>query len=73
MNLPRWSLTTDFLAAIKYNGKIQLLPLPVNMREEEVVIKRTPKILEANKIISGVAVAADGQPVLILDIHNLMS
>ncbi len=73
LGIPPWLLSTTLLATLRYGQQKKLLPLPSNVREEEIVIKRLPKVLQNNPIINGVGLAADGQPVLILDIHNLMS
>jgi len=48
-----------------------LLPLPQITKEEDIIIKRTPKVLKNNKIVSFVAVAADGRPVLVLNVDYL--
>ena len=67
------SLTTQNLVVLKDENKIKLLPIPQMMREEEVVVKRTPQILKHNQLVNLVAIAADGQPVLMLDVHNLFN
>jgi two-component system, chemotaxis family, sensor kinase CheA len=67
------SLTTQNVVILKYENKAKLLPIPQMMREEEVVVKRTPPVLKNNPLVNLVAIAADGRPVLILDIHNLFN
>ncbi|MBT7553087.1 hypothetical protein HN670_01290 [bacterium] len=67
----RLPIITQNIAIIKHNNKKLLLPLPQTTREEEVVIKRIPKVLKKNKVVSFVAIAATGRPVLILNTDYL--
>ncbi|MCB9802542.1 chemotaxis protein CheW [Candidatus Nomurabacteria bacterium] len=66
------SLSTQNLLLIKFNDQEKLLAVPQNLKEEEVVMKRQPKILKDNPIVSSAAVASDGRVILILNMHSLM-
>ncbi len=66
------SLVTQNILLLKFNSQSFLLPVPQNMREEEIVIKRQPKVLRNHPSISNVALASDGQVVLLLDLYSLI-
>ncbi|MBT4349476.1 hypothetical protein HOD19_01700 [bacterium] len=71
LEIKKLSIVTQNLAIIKHDNKKILLPLPQITKEEDIIIKRTPKVLKNNKIVSFVAVAADGRPVLVLNVDYL--
>ena len=66
------SLVTQNLILLKFDHQTMLLAVPQHMNEEEVVVKRQPKILQNHPHIANVAVASDGQVVLVLDLYSLI-
>ncbi len=53
------------------NKKIAI-PICGNIKNKELVMKKTPKVLRDLEFIKGVGVSAEGHPILILDINNLV-
>jgi len=75
----KFFMEKDFSALCKYVALMKgdrqhdqwSLPIYSNIKESELVMKRTPQVLRGNKYIKGVAVSSKGQPVLVLDISKL--
>jgi len=61
-----------YVALMNYQGSKLALPISRQVREDELIMKKTPLVLKNNKYIKGVAVSAKGEPVLVLDINNLI-
>jgi len=61
-----------YMALINYKGSKIALPIIRQIEEDELIMKRTPLILKNNKHIKGVAISAQGQAILVLDINNLI-
>lgn len=66
------SLVTQNLILLKFDQQIMLLPVPQHINEEEIVVKRQPSILRNHPNIANVALASDGQVVLVLDLYSLI-
>ena len=60
-----------YMALINYQGVKIALPIVRKVKEDELVIKKTPLIFKNNKYIKGVAISVQGQPTLVLDINNI--
>jgi len=68
------SFTTSlskFVILIKYNDKRLALPVSSNIVEAELVAKPKPQVLRTVNFFKGVAVSAEGKPVLIVDLSSL--
>lgn len=61
-----------YIALIDYQGVKMALPIVRKVKEDELIMKKTPLVLKDNKYIKGVAISAQGQPILVLDINNLI-
>jgi two-component system, chemotaxis family, sensor kinase CheA len=48
------------------------VPICGNIKTKELIMKKTPKVLRDLDFIKGVAVSAEGHPILVLDINNLI-
>jgi len=71
IGLRKFEAPSKYVALIKHNEGYVALPIYSKIRESELIMKRTPKILRNKKYIKGVAVSAQGKPVLILDVRSL--
>jgi two-component system, chemotaxis family, sensor kinase CheA len=61
-----------YMALMNYQESKTALPIMRKVKEGELIMKHTPLALKDNKHIKGVAISAQGQPVLVLDINNLI-
>ncbi|MFA6308034.1 MAG: ATP-binding protein [Patescibacteria group bacterium] len=61
-----------YIALINYKGSKVALPIIRQVQEDELIMKKAPLIFKNNKYIKGVAVSAQGQAILVLDINNLI-
>ncbi|MDP2812706.1 MAG: ATP-binding protein [bacterium] len=61
-----------YLVIISDKKRNLALPIFSNINESELVMKKTPSILKKSKYFKGVAISSKGQPVLVLDINNLV-
>ena len=59
------------LLVIKKGKNKVALPVFGNTSESELVMKKTPSVLQGKKYFKGAAISAKGRPVLVLDINNL--
>ena len=71
IGLRKFEAVSKYVALIKHDGGQVALPIYSKIKEEELIMKRTPQILKNKKYIKGVAVSAHGKPVLILNVSNL--
>lgn len=69
--VPKFQYLAKYIILIKFQDNNLALPIFSNIKETEIVMKRTPQVLKNLKYIKGVAVSGEGQPILILDINNL--
>jgi two-component system chemotaxis sensor kinase CheA len=61
-----------YIALINYQDVKIAMPIVRKVREDELIMKRTPLVLKNNKYIKGVAISAQGQAVLVLDPVHLV-
>ncbi len=72
LDLPNFRALYKYVATLKYQDTKLALPIYSNISEAELIMKKTPKFIKNNKYIKGVAVSAQGQPILVLDINSLV-
>ncbi len=72
LDMPDLKALAKYVALLKYKDTKLALPVYSNVNDREVVMKKSPHILKSLDYIKGVAVASDGQVILILDINNLI-
>lgn len=72
LGLEAFKPLTRYLVLLKINKLRIALPIYSNIKEEELVMKKTPLILKNIKYIKGVAVSSSGQVNIILDINSLI-
>lgn len=60
-----------YVALINYQNTKIALPIVRKVSEDELIMKKTPLILKDNKYIKGIAISAQGQPILVLDISRM--
>jgi two-component system chemotaxis sensor kinase CheA len=70
--LPKGPVDSKYIALLNGQTKKIALPIYSNIKQSEVIMKKTPEIIRRKKYLKGVAVSASGRPVLILDINNLI-
>jgi two-component system, chemotaxis family, sensor kinase CheA len=70
--LGKINLLYKYIILINYQGQKIALPVLRRVREDELIIKKTPLVLKDNKYIKGVAISAQGQVTLVLDINSLI-
>ena len=61
-----------YVALMEYQKTKIALPVVRKIKEDELIMKKMPLVLKGNEYIKGVAISAQGQPVLVLDINNLI-
>lgn len=71
LNLAKFKALYKYIVTLKYQDAKLALPIYSNVFETELIMKKTPKFIKNNKCIKGVAVSAQGQPILVLDINSL--
>jgi two-component system, chemotaxis family, sensor kinase CheA len=71
VGLRKFEALSKYVALIKHDGGQIALPIYSNIKEDELIMKRTPQIIKSKKYIKGVAVSAHGKPVLILNVSSL--
>ena len=71
LNLNNISSLCKYVFLLDIQDKKIAIPICSNVKAKELIMKKTPKILRDIDFIKGVAVSAEGHPILILDINNL--
>ena len=71
IGLRKFDALSKYVVLIKHDTGQMALPIHSNIKERELIMKRTPHILKKKKYIKGVAVSAHGKPVLILNVSSL--
>ncbi|MCD4760434.1 Hpt domain-containing protein [bacterium] len=70
-DLSEFNALSKYVILLKYNKQKLAIPISSNIQEGELIMKKTPRILQGKEHIKGVAIFAAGQPVLVLDINNM--
>jgi two-component system, chemotaxis family, sensor kinase CheA len=71
LDLTNISCLCKYVFLFDIQNKKMAIPICGNVKAKELIMKKTPKVLRDVDFIKGVAVSAEGHPILILDINNL--
>ena len=72
LGLDKISSLCKYVILFDIQNKKIAIPICGNIKNKELVMKKTPKVLRDLEFIKGVGVSAEGHPILILDINNLV-
>ncbi|MFA5126614.1 MAG: ATP-binding protein [Patescibacteria group bacterium] len=70
--LPHWPPLAKYVLYIKNQSGRYALPIAGNLKESELVMKKSPTSLRSLDFIRGVGISSAGRPILILDVNKLI-